>query len=439
MRGIPIAVVGMAGRFPSAPSVGDLWKLLCDGADGVATLDESTLRENEIDYDTLKDDPDYVPRAGVLEGAALWDASFFGYNTRQALMTDPQHRLWLESAWHAMEDAMFDPARAAERVAVFMGIGTRGNYLMSNLVPGRAYLEVYARNADVDIYETQLVNDRDYVATRTSHAFGLKGPAVTVQTACSTSLVAVVRACQSIWAGESDAALAGGASIQFPQARGYRHQPGGIFSRDGRTRSYDAAGSGTLFTCGVGAVLLQPLADAQAAGRPVHAVILGGATNNDGGRAESYIAPSLEGQATCISRAMDLAGVDARSIGYVEGHGTATPMGDPIEVQALTKAYRAHTRDRGFCALGSLKSNVGHMSTASGVGGLIKACLSIEHGWVPGTAHFRSPREDLHLADTPFDVFSEGRAWVGDGPRRAAVSSFGVGGTNAHVIIEEAP
>lgn len=417
----------------------DLWQMLTEGRDGVSTLDEATLRKTEIDYDALKDDPDYVPRAGIVAGAELWDASFFGYNTRQALMTDPQHRLWLEAAWLAMEDGMFDPARSAERVSVFMGIGTRGNYLMSNLVPGRAYLEQYVRNADVDVYETQLVNDRDYVATRTSHVFGLKGPSMTVQTACSTSLVAVIRACQSIWTGESDAALAGGASLQFPQARGYRYQPGGIFSRDGRTRSYDAEGSGTLFTCGVGAVLLQPLKDAQADGRPVHAVILGAAANNDGGMAESFIAPSLEGQASCISRAMELAGVHPRSIGYVEGHGTATPMGDPIEVEALTRAYREHTSERGFCGLGSLKSNVGHMSTASGIGGLIKTCLALENNYMPETVHFKTPRHDLNITETPFEIVAEGRPWRGDEPRRAGVSSFGVGGTNAHVILEAAP
>ncbi len=429
----------MAGRFPSAPSVEDLWSLLVDGRDGVTTLDEATLRENEIDYEKLKDDPDYVPRAGIVDGAEQWDAAFFGYNKRQALMTDPQHRLWLESAWLAMEDAMFDPARAAERVGVFTGTGVRGNYFMANLVPGRAYVEQYIRNADVDVYETQLVNDRDYIATRTAHVFGLRGPAVTVQTACSTSLVAVVQACQSIWLGESDAALAGGASIQFPQARGYRYQPGGIFSRDGRTRPYDANGTGTLFTCGVGAVLLQPLADAQAEGRPIHAVILSGAMNNDGGRAESYIAPSVDGQAEVIHRALELADVDARTIGYVEGHGTATPLGDPIEVQALTKAYRRYTSDCGYCGLSSLKSNLGHMSTASGVGGLIKTCLSLEHDWMPPTVHFESPREDLRLDETPFEVVSEGRKWPSGGPRRAGISSFGVGGTNAHVIVEAAP
>lgn len=412
--------------------------MLVEGREGVSTLDEATLRGTELDYDQLKSDPDYVPRAGIIEDADTWDASFFGFNTRQALMTDPQHRLWLEAAWLAMEDAMFDPARAAERVAVFTGIGNRGNYLMSNLVPGRAYLEHYARNADVDIYETQLVNDRDYIATRTAHLFGLRGPAMTVQTACSTSLVAVIRACQSIWTGESDAALAGGASLQFPQARGYRYQSGGIFSRDGHTRSYDAQGSGTLFTCGVGAVLLQPLADAQAAGRPVHAVILAGAVNNDGGAAESFIAPSVEGQAAVIRRALDLAGVDARSIGYLEGHGTATPLGDPIEVQALSRAFRQDTRDRGFCGLGSLKSNLGHMSTAAGVGGLIKTCLALEHNLMPRTVHFQSPREDLHIHDTPFEVVSEPRPWNSTGPRRAGVSSFGVGGTNAHVIVEAA-
>src|SRR5688572_9060157 len=346
----PIAIVGMAARFPGARNVEEFWDNLVNARETVVALDESTLRENEIDYDALKDDPDYVPCAGALSGVDQWDAGFFRCNARQAAFTDPQHRLWLECAWDALEDGCIDPARFDGNIGVYTGIGTRGNYLMANLVPDRAYLESFVRNGDVDVYETQLVNDRDYVATRTAHLFGLRGPAMTIQSACSTSLAAVSQACQSLWSGEADAMLAGGSSIQLPQQRGYRYSPGGMFSRDGSTRSFDADASGTVFTCGVGAVLLQRLEDALADRRPVYAVIRGIALNNDGGAAQSYVAPHEEGQARVVEAAQRMAGVDARSISYIEAHGTATPLGDPIEVRALTRAFRRHTPDRGIAA-----------------------------------------------------------------------------------------
>jgi acyl transferase domain-containing protein len=433
----PIAIVGMGARFPGARSVAAFWDNLINARETVLQLDEATLRQNEIDYDALKGDPDYVPRAGILDDVELWDNGFFRANARQAAFMDPQHRIWLECAWDALEDGCLDPSTFSGNVACYLGIGTRGNYLMANIVPDRAYLESFVRNGDVDVYDTQLLNDRDYIATRTSYLFGLRGPAMTVQSACSTSLAAVGQACQSLWSGESDAALAGGSSIQLPQARGYRYSPGGMFSRDGSTRSFDADGSGTVFTCGVGAVLLQRLEDALADRRPVYAVIRGVSLNNDGGIGGSYVAPHEDGQQRVVEAAQRMAGVDARSISYMEAHGTATPVGDPIEVRGLSRAFRRHTSDVGFCGIGSVKTNIGHTSAAAGVAGLIKTALSLHHKQLPPSLHFKRPNPQIDFASSPFTVVDTLRPWESDGPRRAGVSAFGVGGANAHVVLEE--
>lgn len=433
----PIAIVGMGARFPGARNVTEFWQNLVDERETIETLDEVTLRQNEIDYEAVRTDPEFVARAGVLDGAEDWDAEFFGLTPRQAALMDPQHRLWLECAWDAIEDAAFDPARFAGNCGVFMGVGTRGNYLMANIVPNRAYLDAFVRNGDVDVYETQLLNDRDYIATRTAQAFGLRGPAATVQSACSTSLLAVTLGCQNLWSGECDAALVGGSSVQFPQKRGYRYQPGGIFSRDGSTRSFDSEASGTIFSCGVGAVLLQRLDDALADRRQVYAVIRGAAVNNDGGQGSSYIAPAVDGQRRVIERALDLSGIDPRSISFIEAHGTATLQGDPVEVAALSQAYRKRTADTGFCGIGSVKSNIGHTSAAAGVAGLIKTSLALHHRQLPASLHFKQPNPLLELEQSPFYVVDSTRPWRTNGPLRAGVSAFGVGGANAHVIVEE--
>jgi acyl transferase domain-containing protein len=435
----PIAVVGIGCRFPGARSVAAFWDNLVHARETLETIDEETLRANVLDYEATKGDAEFVPRAGVLEGIEDWDHAFFGVSPRQAALMDPQHRLWLECAWEALEDGCLDPSRFAGNVGVFTGIGTRGNYLMANIATDRSFLDVFVRNADVDVYETQLLNDRDYVATRTAHSFGLRGPAVTLQAACATSLVAVSMGCRSLWAGESDAVLAGGSSVQLPQARGYRYQPGGIFSRDGSTRSFDRDGTGTVFTCGVGTVLLQRLDDALADRRPIYALIRGVANNNDGGTAGSYIAPSVAGQERAIVAAQTMCGVDPRSISYIEAHGTATQLGDPVEVHALSAAFRRHTADNGFCALGSVKSNIGHTSAAAGVAGVIKTSLALHKRTLPASLHFKEPNPLLELQASPFYVVDSTRPWLGDGdqPLRAGVSAFGVGGANAHIIMEE--
>ena len=433
----PVAVVGMGCRFPGARNTQEFWKNLVDERETIKTLDEATLRQNELDFDAVQNDPDFVPRAGVVDDAESWDCDFFGLTPRQAALMDPQHRLWLECAWDACEDAAFDPAQAGREVGVFMGIGTRGNYLMANIVRDRAYLDSFVRNGDVDVYETQLLNDRDYIATRTAQIFGLTGPAATVQSACSTSLLAITLGCQSLWRGEVRAVLAGGSSIQFPQARGYRYQPGGIFSSDGSTRAFDKQATGTIFSCGVGAVLLQRLEDALAERRPIYSVIRGAAVNNDGGAGPSYIAPALEGQQRVIEKALALSGVDPRTISLIEAHGTATLMGDPVEVGALTRAFRKTTSDVGFCGIGSVKSNIGHTSAAAGVAGLIKASLALQRRVIPASLHFRDPNPGLELATSPFFVVDSTRNWKSDDVLRAGVSAFGVGGANAHLVLEE--
>ena len=434
-----VAVVGLGCRLPGAENPTEFWDNLVHERESILTLDDETLRRNEIDFDAVSRDPDFVRRAGIIEHAEDWDCEFFGLTPRQAALMDPQHRVWLECAWDAIEDAAFDPTQAGAEVGVFMGIGVRGNYFMANILRDRAYADAYVRNGDVDVYETQLLNDRDYIATRTAQIFQLRGPAATVQSACSTSLLAVTLGCQSLWRGETNAVLAGGSSIQFPQARGYRHQPGGIFSTDGSTRSFDSRASGTIFSCGVGAVLLQRLEDALAAKRPVYAVIRGAAVNNDGGAGPSYIAPAIEGQQRVIERALSLGRIDPRSISLLEAHGTATPMGDPVEVSALTRAFRKRTNDVAFCGIGSVKSNIGHTSAAAGVAGLIKACLALHHKQIPASLHFEEPNPALDIADSPFFVVDSTRPWEATQPRRAGVSAFGVGGANAHVVLEEAP
>jgi acyl transferase domain-containing protein len=435
----PIAVVGIGCRFPGARSSAEFWENLVQGRETVETLDEPTLRANELDYEAIRGDVDFVARAGVLEGVEDWDHGFFGVTPRQASLMDPQHRLWLECAWDAMEDGCLDPSRFAGNVGVFMGIGNRGNYLMANIVPDRSYLDVFVRNGDVDVYETQLLNDRDYVATRTAQTFGLRGPAITLQAACATSLIAISQGCRSLWSGESDAVLAGGSSVQLPQKRGYRYQPGGILSRDGSTRAFDSEGTGTVFTCGVGAVVLQRLEDALADRRPVYALIRGVAINNDGGTGSSYIAPSVAGQERVIAAAQTMCGVDARSISYIEAHGTATQLGDPVEVHALTAAFRKHTADKEFCALGSVKTNIGHTSAAAGVAGVIKTSLALRERTLPASLHFKEPNPLLELRSSPFYVVDSARPWKANGeqPLRAGVSAFGVGGANAHIIMEE--
>ena len=429
--GAEIAIIGMAGRFPGAPGVDALWENLKAGVESISRFSPDELRAAGVDEDTLAD-PAFVPADGHLADAAHFDAPFFGFTPREALTTDPQQRVFLEVAWEAMEHAGYGPGSCEGPVGVYAGMGTSA-YLLFNLMP---YPALRAGGAGFDL---MVGNDKDYLPTRVSYRLGLRGPSVAVQTACSTSLVAVHVACRALLGGECDVALAGGVSIPSVVPRGYTWRDGGILSPDGRCRAFDEAAAGTVGGAGAGVVVLKRLEDAVADGDTIHAVILGSAINNDGGAKVGYMAPGADGQAAVIADALSVAGVDARSVGYVEAHGTGTALGDPVEVAALTRAFRAHTADSGFCGLGSAKTGLGHLDTAAGVTGLIKAALALRDGVVPATLHFARPNPRLELERTPFYVVAETMEWRGPSPRRAGVSSFGIGGTNAHAVLEEPP
>ena len=429
-RGRDVAVVGLAGRFPGAPDVEAFWRNLCDGVESISFLSREELLAAGVDP-ALADRADYVPARGILDGADLFDPGFFGYSPREASLIDPQQRLLLECAHEALEGAGIDPTRGGGRVGVFAGVSASSYH--ARLASDPATL------ASLDGLSTALAADKDFAATRASYKLDLRGPSLAVQTACSTSLVAVHLACRSLLDGECDTALAGGARVFVPQASGYLFQEGSILSPDGHCRVFDAGAAGCVPGNGVGVVVLRRLEDALADREPVLAVIRGSAVNNDGSAKAGYTAPSVEGQAAVIAAAQAAAGTPPETIGFVEAHGTGTRVGDPIEVTALTRAFRAGTGARGFCALGAVKANVGHLDAASGVTGLIKAVLALRHARIPPTPHFREPNPEIGLADSPFFVNTEPLAWARSaGPRRAGVSSFGLGGTNAHVVLEEA-
>jgi len=429
--GAPIAIVGMAVRYPGAPSVEELWRVLVEGRETI-----TFFREDEIDPHVpaaLRSDPRYVRARGVLPAVDGFDAGFFGYSPKEAALTDPQQRLLLELAWEALERAGHVPDSFDGPIGVFAG-KYNDTYYGENVVTRPDLIE------EIGDFQAMLAREKDYVATRIAHKLDLRGPAVSVHTACSTSLVAIAQAVRSLRAGECDLALAGGAAITVPVRSGHLYQEGAMLSDDGHTRTFDARARGTVFSDGAGMVALRRLDDALRDGDTIHAVIRGVGVNNDGANRASFTAPSVEGQAAVVALAHADAGVDARSIGFVEAHGTATPLGDPIEVAALTRVFRATTADKAFCAIGSLKSNFGHTVIAAGVAGVVKAALALEREVIPGTVGFESPNPKLELAETPFVVSASATPWRrGVAPRRAGVSSFGVGGTNAHAVIEEAP
>jgi len=430
--GTEIAIVGMAGRFPGARDVDELWRNLAEGVESIRRLDAGELADLGVGPEIM-DDPVWVPAVSQLDGYAGFDASFFGINPREAETMDPQHRVFLELAWQALEDAGHDPERFRDPVGVFAG-ATLSTYLLYNLARSSRTL------AGTDPLQLIVGNAGDSLATRVSYKLDLKGPSHAVQCACSTSLVAVHLAARALLEEECDMALAGGVSINVGHGAGYRYVRDSILSPDGHCRPFDANAAGTVFASGAGIVVLRRLEDALADGDRVRAVILGSAVNNDGALKVGFTAPSVEGQAAVISEALAVADVDAESIGYIEAHGTGTALGDPVEIQALTRAFRTETDRRGFCALGSVKSNLGHLDIAAGVTGLIKTVLSLEHGQIPPTLHFEAPNPKIDLAASPVYVASKLADWpAGDAPRRAGVSSFGLGGTNAHVILEEAP
>ncbi|HEV7506853.1 MAG TPA: amino acid adenylation domain-containing protein [Thermoanaerobaculia bacterium] len=427
-----IAIVGLAGRFPGAADVDELWANLRSGRECIRFFSDDELLAAGVPSQVLAR-PNYVKARGVLDGIDLFDAPFFDIPPREAEMTDPQHRLFLESAFHALEHAGYDPGRYPGAIGVYAGVSAN-MYLLRNVLASAGALQAGGEN------QAMLGGDKDFLATRLSYKLNLRGPSFTVQTACSTSLVATHLACRALLGRECDMALAGGVSATVPQVSGYHYQEGGISSPDGHCRAFDAQAQGTVGGSGVGVVVLKRLSDALAAGDTIHAVIRGTAINNDGAQKVGYTAPGVDGQAGVIAAAQALAGVSADEIGYVEAHGTGTPLGDPIEIAALTRAFRSGTERTGFCAIGSVKTNLGHLDAAAGIAGLIKTTLVLEHGEIPPSLHFREPNPRIDFAASPFFVNAELRPWAADGaPRRAGVSSFGIGGTNAHAVLESAP
>lgn len=438
-----IAVIGMAGRFPGADNIEEFWRNLCEGVESIDSLTDAEILAAGVDAGLLQK-AGYVKRGPLLKNIERFDADFFGYTAKEAELLDPQQRLFLESAWESLEDAGYDPHTYPGSIGVYAGAGMN-TYLLNNIYPNRHHLDTNDPLDPIDLdslggFRMMVANDKDYLTTRVSYKLNLTGPSVNVQTACSTSLSAIHLACQSLLAGECDLAITGGVSIQVPQTTGHLSQEGMILSPDGHCRAFDAEAAGTVFGNGVGVVVLKPLDRAIADGDRVYAVVKGSAMVNDGATKVGYLAPSGEGQARAVALALLRAGVDAESIGYVEAHGTGTPLGDPIEVEGLTRAFRPHTDKTGYCALGSVKTNIGHLQIASGIAGFIKAVLAIHHGKIPPSLHFDRPNPCFALDRSPFYVNTGLQEWrTATGPRRAGVNSLGIGGTNVHVILEEAP
>jgi non-ribosomal peptide synthase protein (TIGR01720 family) len=430
-NGFEIAVIGMACRFPGARNVDQFWRNLRDGVESISFFSDAEMIAAGAEPKSLTN-PNLVKAGGVLPDIELFDASFFGYSPREAELLDPQQRFFLECAWEALESAGYDPQHVEDTTGVFAGVGVNG-YLF-NIYSAQSLVNT------TDGMQITIANDKDYVATRVSYKFNLKGPSVNVQSACSTSLLATHLACQSLLSGACDTALAGGVTINIRQKTGYIYREGGILSPDGHTRAFDAGSQGCVGGSGVGVVVLKRLEDALKSGDSILAVIKGSAANNDGSLKVGFTAPSIDGQAAVIGAALDLAEVTPETTSYVEAHGTATRIGDPIEIAALTQAYRERTSESGFCAIGAVKTNIGHLDAAAGVAGLIKTVLALKQKEIPPSLHYEKPNPQIDFASTPFFVNRDLAQWESNGhPRRAGVSAFGIGGTNVHVILEEAP
>jgi acyl transferase domain-containing protein len=425
-----IAVVGLAGRLPGATDLREFWRNLCDGVEAIRFFTDEELLQFGASADYLKL-PNCVKAKGIIENVDMFDAAFFRFTPREAQITDPQQRIFLECSWEALEDAGYDAEAYAGKIGVYAGSG------FSN------YWSVVLANPEIarglGTYRTLIGNDKDFLATTVSYKLNLRGPSVVVQTACSTSLVAVHVACQALLNGECDMALAGGVSIRLPEKSAYLFKEGGIMSPDGHCRAFDADAQGTVSGNGAALVVLKRFGDALDDGDNIRAVIKGSAVNNDGAAKVGFTAPSIGGQVQVINEALEVSGVDAETISYIETHGTGTALGDPVEVAALTKALGSKTSKRQFCAIGSVKTNLGHLDAAAGATGLIKTVLMLQHKKLPPSLHFKRPNPKIDFENSPFYVQSNLAEWASDTPRRAGVSSFGIGGTNAHVIVEEAP
>ncbi|HVY25573.1 MAG TPA: amino acid adenylation domain-containing protein [Polyangiaceae bacterium] len=425
-----VAIIGMAGRFPGANDVEQLWQNLCQNLDSIAHFAPGELDPSVPA--SVSSDPQYVPARGVLENVDQFDASFFGITPKEAVLMDPQQRVLFEVTWHALESAGYVPEKLTGAVGVFAG-KYNDSYYAQNVVTRPDLIQ------ELGEFQVMVANEKDYVASRLAHRLDLKGPALSLHTACSTSLVATAQAVSSLELGQCDLALAGGVSITVPVKSGYIYNEGAMLSADGHTRSFDAKASGTVFSDGAAMLVLKRLEDAIADRDTIYAVIRGSALNNDGGGKSSFTAPSVEGQARVVAAAHADAGVQPAEIGYVEAHGTATPLGDPIEVEALNLAFGADL-PKASCGIGSIKSNVGHTVIAAGATGVIKVALALKHELIPASIHFESANPKVEFAAGPFHVIARNTPWPrGERRRLAGVSSFGVGGTNAHLVLEEPP
>ncbi|HZN07540.1 MAG TPA: polyketide synthase, partial [Pyrinomonadaceae bacterium] len=391
-----IAVIGMSGRFPGARNLHEFWQNLHGGVESISWFSEEELLDAGVNPELLAR-PGYVKAKGIIEGADLFDASFFGFNPAEATVLDPQQRLFMECAWETLEDAGYDPETYEGMIGMFAGASV-SNYIV-NLFKNP--------KVQVDFYTLGIANSNDHLPTRTSYKLNLRGPSVSVQTACSTSLVAIHIACQSLLSYQCDMALAGGASITVPLKAGYPYIEGGIESPDGHCKAFDASANGTVGGSGVGVVMLKLLSNAIADNDVIHGVILGSAINNDGSLKVGYTAPSVDGQAAVIAMAQAVAEVEPDTISYVEAHGTGTFLGDPVELSALTQAFRNGTDRKNFCAIGSVKTNIGHADAAAGVAGLIKTLLALQHRMIPASLHFQSPNPQIDFANSPFFVNTE--------------------------------
>ena len=428
-----IAIIGMAGRFPGAANVEAYWRNLRDGVELITFFTDEELLASGVDPQLVAR-RDYVKARGVLADIEGFDNEFFGISASEAQLLDPQHRLFLECAWEAIESAGYIPDACPGSVGVYAG-ASLNSYFINNIVAGRTFDASGASG-----YRTFISSDKDFLATRVSYKLNLQGPSITVQTACSTSLVAVTLACQALLTYQCDVALAGAVAVSVPHRVGYLYQEGMILSPDGHCRAFDAGAQGTVPGSGVGVVVLKRLSDAIKAKDRILAVIRGAAMNNDGADKAGYTAPSIDGQSDVIAHAQFLAGVEPDTISYIEAHATGTPLGDPIELAALSQVFRASTHRKQFCAIGSVKPSIGHLDAAAGIAGLIKAVLALTHGVIPPTVNFEAPNSQLGLEDSPFFVNTRAIDWSrGVSPRRAGVNSFGIGGTNVHVVLEEAP
>lgn len=428
-----IAIVGMAARLPGARTPSEYWTNLCDGVESVRFYTEDELLAAGVKRDVLLR-PNYVRAGSPLQRMDLFDAEFFGFSPKEAAIMDPQHRQFLETCWEALEDAAHVPESFEGSVGIFAGCGM-GSYFVFNLLTNAELVR------SVGLFLLRHTgNDKDFLSTRVSYLLDLQGPSINVQTACSTSLVAAHLACQHLLSGECDMALAGGVTIEIPHGRGYHYEEGEVLSPDGHCHAFDHRSAGTIFGSGSGVVVLRRLQDAIDDGDRIYAVIKGTAVNNDGSQKVGYLAPSVDGQAACIAEALAVADVGAETVSYVECHGTGTAMGDPIEVAALTQAFRESTDKVGFCGIGSVKTNIGHLDTAAGVASLIKASLALQHGQLPPSLNYEAPNPRIDFEDSPFYVNASLQKWKPEaGIRRAGVNSLGVGGTNAFAILEEAP